>query len=172
MDNITIRKATVGDTNNLTVLKQQVWIATYATEGIRTEFSTYVLTTYTPRNVSKQLRSNHVITLVAEYNRHLIGCIEVDLQPNNAPSEVYEFPEITVLYVLERFCGMKVGEKLLIEAMSILRSKGYSQTWLSVLHSNSRALRFYQKHLFTDVGTLYFEMDGNRYENRIMQRII
>ncbi len=108
------------------------------------------------------------ITLVAEQDNHLIGCVEIKLHPENTIAEVKDFPEITALYVLERFCGEGMGKELLNATIDILREKGYTSTWLSVLYSNERALKFYYKNGFKDVGRIYFEMDGNKYENRVL----
>lgn len=161
-----IRKVELGDVENLTVLKQQVWIATYAVEGIRTELSSYVLSVFTVANQRKLLLDNNVVLFVAEINSHIVGCVEVKLYSGDAIAE--GLPEITVLYVLERFCGRGVGQKLLETAFNLLREKGYTSTWLSVLHTNKKALKFYDKNGFKDIGKIYFEMDGNKYENRVL----
>lgn len=167
---LVIRKAELKDIENLTVLKQQVWIATYAVEGIRAEFANYVLSAFTTDNVQKLLLDSDTVVLVAEINNHIIGCVEVKLHPEDVIAEVEGVPEITVLYILERFCGNGVGQKLLEAALNLLSEKGYTSTWLSVLHTNERALRFYDKNSFKDVGKIYFEMDGNKYENRVLLR--
>ena len=168
---IAIREAEPRDIENLVVLKQQVWIATYAVGGIRTEFSGYVLSTFVKKNVKSTLLDNDCLTLVAEQNNHLIGCIEIQLHPENAIPEVKGSPEITVVYVLERFCGMGVGQELLEHAFDVLKKKSYTSAWLSVLYSNARALKFYSRNHFKDVGKLYFEMDGNKYENRVLLKV-
>lgn len=170
LDKIIVRNAELGDVENLTVLKQQVWISTYAVDGIRTEFSSYVLSAFTPDNIKRILLSNDYLTLVAEQDNHIVGCVEMNLHPENSIAEVKGMPEITVLYVLERFCGMGVGQKLLNTAFDLLKDKGYASAWLSVLYSNERALKFYNKNGFKDVGEIFFEMDGNKYENRVMMR--
>ena len=42
-----IRKAVKEDCINLAVLSLEVWLDTYAIEGIRTEYSSYVITNFT-----------------------------------------------------------------------------------------------------------------------------
>lgn len=168
--NTIIRKAELKDAENLTVLKQQVWIATYAVEGIRTEFSSYVLSAFTTENIKKTMLDSDYVTLVAEIDNHIIGCVEVKLHPEVVIIAVKDLPEITVLYVLERFCGLGIGQKLMNAAFDVVKEKGFTSTWLSVLYSNERALNFYRKNYFEDVDKIYFEMGGNRYENRVMLR--
>ena len=170
MDSLIFRKATLDDTENLVILKQQVWVSTYAVEGIRKEFSDYLLATFTTENERKNLKNQQKFTLIAESKGHLIGCAEVDLNPSESNPQVENIPEISVLYVLERFCGKGIGKLLLNEILSTLKDLKHNRVWLSVYHKNQRAINFYNQNGFMDIGKMYFEMSGNSYENRIMKR--
>jgi len=44
--------------------------------------------------------------------------------------------------------------------------------WLTVYYKNERAINFYVKNRFKEAGNTYFEMGGNRYENKVMVRKI
>jgi ribosomal protein S18 acetylase RimI-like enzyme len=169
MDSLIFRKATLDDTENLVILKQQVWVSTYAVEGIRKEFSDYLLSTFTTENERKNLKNQQKFTLIAESKGHLIGCAEVDLNPSESIPQVESLPEISIFYVLERFCGKGIGKLLLNETLSTLKDLKHNRVWLSVYHKNQRAINFYNQNGFTDIGKMYFEMSGNSYENRIMK---
>jgi diamine N-acetyltransferase len=165
---VVIRTAEVSDADNLTVLKQQVWIATYAVEGIRTEFSSYVLSEFTLDKLRETILDKNKILLVAEIDNHLVGCVEINLKCEcPIPSSQGE-PEIAVLYVLERYTGIGIGVQLLSEALAELKNKSFKTAWLTVYHENERALRFYKKNNFKKIGITYFEMGGNQYENKVM----
>lgn len=166
-DDTVIRKAQIGDVGNLTVLLQQVWIATYAEEGIRTEFSSYVLNEFTTEKIQNRLLNDRKICLIAEKDSHLRGCVEVDFNAV-CPEQSIKSPEITVLYVLERFKGQGIGRLLLEEVERLLAQKGCKSYWLTVYHLNSSAIAFYSRMGFKKVGITHFEMDGNRYENWIL----
>jgi len=167
MNNVIIRKATLNDALNLVVLKQQVWIATYATEGIRTEFSNYVLSEFTPEKIKQSILSSSKITFIAEIDNHIVGCVEIDYS-TKCESSLITYPEITVLYVLECFCGKGIGKSLLNEAFLELKETGYTGAWLTVYYKNFRAITFYNKIGFKEHGSTFFEMEGNLYENKIM----
>ena len=167
MENLNIREAQKTDILNLTVLKQQVWISTYAVDGIRTEFSEYVLSVFTPDNIEKSLSDKNMVTFIAENDNHMIGCVDISFS-TKCPNEIVDAPEVTVLYVLERFCGQGIGKQLLDKVVEYLKSEGHQALWLTVYHDNKRAINFYNKLGFKDKGVDYFEMDGNKYENRVM----
>jgi len=167
MSKINIRKVRLSDACNLTVLKQQVWIATYATEGIRLEFSQYVLDAFTVKHSEQAIEDKARSILIAEQDNHLIGCVEIDHQAT-CPNKSINGPEITVLYVLERFCGQAIGQQLLDAALQHVKAMKEDTCWLTVFHGNERAIRFYEKNAFKRRGATIFEMDGNHYENFIM----
>jgi len=167
MDKISIRKANLSDAANLSVLKQQVWIATYATQGIRNEFSEYVLSEFTLENTASIINNENQAVLIAERNNHIIGCAEIKFG-TKCPNSSIDSPEITVLYVLDCFIGKGIGKQLLDGAILYLKQRNKSNCWLTVFHENERAIKFYTKNNFKERGSTYFEMDGNKYENKIM----
>ena len=171
MENINIRKVDLGDALNLAVLKQQVWIATYAVEGIRTEFSDYVLSEFTIENIRKTILNNNKFIYVAEIEQHLIGCLEIAFNVK-CPVNTETGPEIAVLYVLERYTGMGIGKTLLNRALSLCDELKFSSVWLTVYHKNEREINFYLKNSFEDAGSTFFEMGGNKYENKVLIRKI
>jgi len=169
-DKLIFRNAALSDIENITVLKQQVWIATYAIDGIRKEFAEYVLSEFTLDKIQKAVLDDNKHLIIAEVDTHLVGYIEIALH-SECPIEITkDYPEIAVLYVLERFCGMGIGKKLLDEAFILLSKMNYRTTWLTVYSGNDRALKFYLNNLFKMIGITYFEMGGNKYENKVLIR--
>jgi len=168
LEAINIRVAELSDMANLVVLKQQVWVATYAEEGIRSEFSDYLLTTFTLENEKALLENPLKKTLVAEQNGHLIGCVVIAFDEECPIPDTGHNPEIAVLYVLERFTGMGIGNILLEKSLQLINESGFKAAWLTVYHKNDRAIKFYKNHGFTYIGQAFFEMQGNQYENRVL----
>ena len=163
-----IRKADLSDVLNLTVLKQQVWISTYAFNGIRDELSQYVLGNFTPDKIKSTIDNPNNIVLVAEKDDHIVGCAEIDLS-SQCPEENYNgSPEISVLYVLERFQGIGIGKKLLNKCIDVLALLGYKSTWLTVYDQNFQAIKFYERNGFENIGCTHFKMGGNKIPNEIM----
>jgi len=154
------------------VLKQQVWITTYAVEGIRTEFSNYVLDAFRVENILRTLEDKSRIIIIAEIDNHLVGCVEIALNEKCPVELESDFPEIAVLYVLERFKGRGIGKMLLEESFEHMQSLNYKAAWLTVYHKNLSALEFYQKNQFKTIGSTNFVMDGNKYENKVLLRTL
>ncbi len=142
-----VRLATNSDALNLVMLKTQVWLHTYATEGVRNEFSNYIISTFTKENMLKSIQNRHMNILVAEQNEHLVACAEIDYKAK-CPENCGEAPELTVLYVSEHFTNKGVGFSLLKECESLVCQNGFDGLWLTVYYQNKRAIDFYKHQGF------------------------
>jgi len=165
---ITIRSAKPFDLKNLAVLLQQVWISTYATEGLIEEFSSYVLSEYSLENVRASIKDPNKRILIATINECVVGCAVVLLSPQSAVANVKPGLEVSTLYVLESFQGKGIGKKLLAECEREVKSLGFSRMWLTVYYGNEKAIAFYTSLGFTQVGETDFVLGEQKHKNFIM----
>ena len=165
---IEIRKAELRDINNLAVLKQQVWISTYAKEGILDEFSRYVISEYSVENVKKSIQNINSMTLLATSNNCLIGCVEILLLPQRPTEEIEPCIEISTFYVLKGFQNKGIGKKLLTECIKEIKGLNFDKIWLSVYYKNQKAIEFYLRQNFNHIGETNFVLGDNKHKNYIM----
>ncbi len=165
-----IRKALQSDASRLAVLKQQVWISTYATGGISDVFAKYVQSEYSLAKVSEALADNEILILLACDNGCLVGCAELRLVLERPADSVAAGYEITTLYILENFQGQGIGKQLLSECIRQVKMLGGSNVWLTVYYNNPKAIEFYRRQRFSYVGDADFILKGERHKNYIMQK--
>ncbi|MFA9370890.1 MAG: GNAT family N-acetyltransferase [Labilibaculum antarcticum] len=165
---ILIRKATLSDLNSLAVLKQQVWISTYATNGLIEEFSNYVLSEYSAENVRESITDKNKLTLIALNDGCIIGCVEILLTPKNPIKKIKPCIEISTFYILERFQGVGIGKKLLTECLNEIEKLNHDKVWLTVYYKNQQAIDFYQKQGFNHIGKMDFMLGKDKHMNYIM----
>ncbi|WP_321901098.1 GNAT family N-acetyltransferase [Paraburkholderia tropica] len=160
-----IRVATPKDAARIAVLGANVWVHTYATEGVSDLIAQYVLTTFTPEKVLAGLNDSTVVLLVAEKEGNLAGYVVMRLGSYHA-----EIPtEIETLYIQDTFAGHGIGSALLHQARSIAMDRAGSQSiWLIVNSKNSKAISFYRSRGLTQEGIAYFELGGIKHENKVM----
>ncbi len=163
---IKIRKAELNDALNLSVLKKQVFISTYAINGIRKDFSEYINTEFTVNNTENAINDKNNIILIAESNGFMVGCAEISLL-SNCPETKDNIPELTILYVFEHFKEKGVGYSLISEVENLVKEKSFPGLWLTVYHLNENAISFYKKQKYKIIGSTFFEMGGNKYDNKI-----
>ncbi len=167
----TIRLAISTDAKNLAALAIQVWLHTYATEGIRSSLAEYVLTEFTEEKFQKIIDAPDQIVIVAEIDKHLVAYAVLKFE--QAREDVpHTSTELTTLYVQERFTKQDIGSKLLAACAQHAQIRnGNPAFWLKVNHQNARAISFYRKHGYSQRGTFYFELDGELHENFILARL-
>lgn len=163
-----LRNATAADTQNLAALAIQVWLHTYATNGIRCAISQYVLTEFTAEAFAQKLNDSSVRLLVAEVNEHLVAYALVKLDAT-CPTDVSATAELETLYVQEHFTSIGLGSKLLSLCQGIVRERAIgSRLWLTANAQNKRALAFYTKRHFVQAGTIPFRFGGESHLNHVL----
>ncbi len=163
----TIRQAIPADAACLAVLATQVWLHTYATDGISTVIARYVLAEFSAAKFSAILAQEHSKVLVAEVNGHAVGYALV----NTGVACTADGPcvEVASLYVQAHFAGQGVGSALLRECQRLaLQRTGSAAIWLTVNAKNYPAIAFYKKHGLAQTGTAYFELGGEKHENHVL----
>ena len=162
-----IRAGFPTDASRLSVLATQVWLHTYATEGITDEITTYVTSELSVEKFSASLCDPETLVILAEYGACLAGfaAVRFDVScPVGATSTV----ELQTLYVQEYFIGRGVGRSLLLAAEAAAREKSGGSLWLTVNAGNARAIAFYARQGYCRVGSTYFVLGEGRHENHVL----
>jgi ribosomal protein S18 acetylase RimI-like enzyme len=76
------------------------------------------------------------------------------------------------IYILNEFIPLKIGQQFLTFIEEKAKELQLDTIWLSVYIKNNRAIRFYQKNEFKNVGELNFIVNGKEYENIIFSKNI
>jgi ribosomal protein S18 acetylase RimI-like enzyme len=163
-----IRPAIAADAPALAALSIQVWLGTYATEGVNELLARYVLDEFTPAAFVSLMNDSATALLVAETGGHLAGYARLHF---GAPQELFPAAstELRTLYVQEPFTRSGVGSALLHEARATVHARtGNDALWLTVNVRNRRACAFYEKHGFTRKGTAWFALGDGRHENHVL----
>ena len=160
---INIRKMQQSDCHNLTALAIQVWLNTYATDGIRDKISTFVLKTFTPEYFSSIYQSQDRELYIAIIKDHLVGFVTID-HKSTCPVAEYTGHEISTLYVQDHFQKKGIGSQLLQEQVN----RDGTGIWLTTWIQNHPAISFYKNFGLTSIGSTMFDLDGEKHENIVL----
>lgn len=165
---VTVRPATAADAHTLAALAIQVWLDTYATDGVNDLLGRYVLSTFTPAAFAAWAEAPDAALRVAQVDGHLVGYAL--LQFNAAqPLAPHCDTELRTLYVQSPFTRSGVGSMLLREARSAAQAHtGNDGLWLTVNVKNQRACAFYEKHGLAVTGLTQFVLGEERHDNHVM----
>ena len=164
---ITYRIAIQQDALPLSVLATQVFLDTYAIQGIRPAVAREVRQFLSEEAFVEHLARTRSVFLVAELADHLLGFAQLThgqthaLLPPQTPAA-----ELNRLYVQRPFLGRGLGKELLARAETLARAEGADVLWLSTWSGNAHALRFYEGRGYRDVGPSVYTFEGDTYETR------
>ena len=121
-----------------------------------------MLSTFTEEHFEATLDDSRYQVLLHEEDGHVRGYIAADLE--SVFEDASNGYEIATLYVQEHFQGSGIGSSLLEE----IAVRCGTPFWLSAWVHNTRAIEFYQRRGFTDIGRRDFDLEGEMHENRVL----
>lgn len=165
---LSIRVGRSDEASRLAVLAAQVWLHTYATDGISADIAEYVLQELSPEKYLRALNDPTSQVLVAYSGANLVGIAVVKFD-TSCPASDDSSSELQTLYVQEHFIGRGLGKLLLRAAETAARQRqSHTRLWLTVNAKNTRAVAFYAHQGYTKVGTTYFALGEGRHENHVL----
>jgi diamine N-acetyltransferase len=167
---VTLRAATPDDALCIGVLATQVFLDTYATEGIRPAIAREALATMAPAVFALLLADPALRFMLAERRDHVIGFVQWKPDEPHAMVTARRPAELQRLYVQERFASTGVGTRLLRAAESDAAKGGADRMWLTAWSGNDRARGFYLRRGYVDAGTTSYSFEGETFENRLFVR--
>ncbi|NWB20284.1 GNAT family N-acetyltransferase [Pseudomonas sp. D4002] len=162
-----IRDARPEDALCIGVLGMQVFLDTYATEGIRDSIAAEALQAFSPQTISALIAQPGTAIIVAEANGHLVGFAQVAMDTGHALISTPKAAELQRLYIQERFTGLGLGYRLLQAAEQRAGQGGASLLWATVWVGNERALGFYPRRGYELLGAPTYTFQNESHENRL-----
>jgi diamine N-acetyltransferase len=166
-----LRAAGPADAVLLGVLGAQVFLDTYATEGIRLALAREVRQSFDSEVMAALLARPEGGFIVAERAGHLLGFVQFMVGARHAAVEAVDArpaAEIERLYVLRRFQGQGVGLALMAAAAAHARDAGCATLWLTAWVGNLHALAWYARQGWRDIGATPYTFEGETFENRVL----
>jgi diamine N-acetyltransferase len=155
-----IRTATTEDADRLAQFARTAFRDTYRDIDDADGIERYVAEHFTPEEVAAQIRDPASTVLLAWQGETLIGYAQV-LQSEAPPCVTGPAPvELARLYLAQDAIGLGLGARLMLAVQARVRELGGRTVWLGVYDRNQRAIAFYRKFGFVEVGGKEFIFAG------------
>ena len=164
---ILFRPAEPADALCLGVLSTQVFLDTYARQGIRPAVAREVLAQHSVAAYEALLADAGMTILVAECAGHLVGFSQVREAAGHPQVPTEAASELRRLYVQENFTGRGVGRDLLRHAEKAAAACGADTLWLTAWEGNARALQFYPRRGYEELGMTVYTIEGEDFPNHV-----
>lgn len=162
-----LRRAVSDDAAALAELGARTFADTFASQNTPEDMALYLSRTYTADLQRSEIEDSDIVTLVAEEDGALIGFAQL-----RGSLEAYGDVELARLYVDRGHHGRGLAQTLMSAAIDAARDLGGDTLWLGVWERNARAIRFYEKCGFVDVGSHPFLVGNDLQTDRVMTFVI
>ena len=169
--NRTIRRATIGDAARLAAFAERTFRETFETENTRANMDSHCAKNYGRDIQAAEISDPNRFTLISTEDDELIGYAQLRWGPApdgvkaNAPGEIQR------LYVAKGRHGAGVAHELMAPCLAEAIARGSDVVWLGVWERNPRAIAFYRKFGFAEVGAHDFTLGTDRQRDIVMARM-
>ena len=162
-----VRFATVEDATPLAAFAARAFTDTYRGLDDAQEIADYVAEHFQPAVLAGVIQDPACTTLLADVAGQLAGYAVVRAEPAPACVAGPAPLQLWRLYLGEGFIGQGLGARLMAEVHAQARRRGARTLWLGVYDRNVRAVEFYKRFGFAQVGSQEFLFGGRLYMDPI-----
>ena len=166
---IQIRHATTDDARMLSELGARTFYDTFAKDNTPENIAAYLKTSFSPEIQFHELAESDNIFLIAEADTKPSGYVQLILNSTEESLHGTRFLEIRRIYAVQDQIGKGVGKMLMMASIQEARQRGCDSIWLGVWEKNPRAIDFYKKWGFQEVGTHTFNVGDDPQRDFIME---
>lgn len=137
---------------------------TFAAQNKPEDLEAYVSATYDEAQQRREIEHPDIVTLLAEEGGEAVAFAQM----RRAPAEAGDV-ELARFYVDRRLHGSGVASLLMRAVEDAARELGGRSLWLGVWEHNARAIAFYRKCGFAQVGTKPFLLGSDLQTDLVMR---
>lgn len=169
---VKIRRAEAKDANLLAALGGTTIYETYFETDDPEDMVKYIADCFNPQAVRAELEDENTKFFIAQINGKAVGYAKLR---KGQPAECVKdenIVELHRLYVLEKLTRHGIGRVLMQKSLDEAKADGFDALWLSVFDLNLRAIRFYKKLGFKNVGETGFYYGEKRFSCHVMKKAL
>lgn len=164
-----IRYATTADAKMLSALGAKTFFDTFAKDNTPENMDLHLRTSFSPEIQFNELSEPENIFLIAEVDSTPVGYAQLVLNSTEETVHGTKPLEIRRIYAVQEYLGKGIGKELMNAAIQEARQRDCDCVWLGVWEKNPRAIAFYQKWGFKEVGTHTFTVGTDPQRDFIME---
>ena len=168
LTNVTILRADLADAAELAAFAARTFEETYAAQMKAEDIRAHVEASFGPSQQAAELSDPSVTTILARSGGDLVAYAQV--RRSAPPSCVTHAAPIELqrLYMDRRAHGSGLASKLIDSVHQAAHEFEGRHVWLGVWEENARAISFYKKVGFVDVGSATFMVGPDEQADRVL----
>lgn len=169
MKNLTIRKATIADAEIVAILAQITFDETFGHHfRDRNDLINYFNTTFSVAKIRSSIAKENNVFWLAFVDEMPVGYAKLKKYSPISAVEDVNCAQLQKIYLRKDYLHQQIGAPLQQAMFDEVIELSKKTLWLSVLKTNFRAIRFYEKHGFVTVGEYLFSVGKETFDFHIL----
>jgi diamine N-acetyltransferase len=163
-----IRRGRVSDAAELAAFAARTFAEAFGDFTADDDLQAHLVATYRPDLQVREIADPTVITLLALQDEGIVAYAQVRLNPS--PPACVTLPDAVELqrfYADRSVHGTGLATRLMQRALDAARELGGRHAWLGVWEHNTRAMAFYRKAGFVEIGSTHYVVGSDRQTDRV-----
>ena len=168
---VRVRPAAADDAPALADFARRLFHETFAPDNRPADMAAYEADTFSAERQAAEIADPDGLVLLATLGESWVGYAHLGAgtPPAGVPTPAVE---VRRFYVDPAWHGRGVAASLMTAVRHAAAARGARALWLGVWERNARAIAFYAKWGFTDVGTQPFRLGDDLQTDRVMARAL
>ena len=169
---VNLRYGTTSDARLLSELGAKTFYDTFAKDNTPENMAAHLKRSFSPEIQHTELSAPENIFLIAEVENEPIGFAQLILESKADSLRGSKCMEVRRIYASQEYISKGVGKLLMQASIQEARQRGCDSLWLGVWERNPRAIAFYKKWGFNEVGTHTFHVGDDPQRDFIMELML
>lgn len=163
-----IRYATAQDNRLLAEIGAETFNDSFAADNTPENMAAYLAASFSPHIQGRELADPGCRFLIAEIEGEVVGFAQLKFE--TAPQKIAgrKPVEIARFYARKAWIGKGVGPELMRRCLQEAGTAGCDVVWLGVWEQNPRAIAFYKKWGFKEVGRQTFQLGDDLQQDLLL----
>lgn len=138
----------------------------------KNDLKIYIESAFSLSKTMKEMNDPNNLFYIVYSDKLPVAYAKLALNANHESINSKNTCQLERIYVLEKHINLKIGQKLLTYLEDKVKDFNQNSLWLSVYYLNKRAIKFYLKNNFIEIGDSYFMVNGKGYYNLVFYKKI
>lgn len=164
-----IRYGTTADAKMLSELGAKTFYDTFAEDNTPENMAMHLKNSFAPEIQFAELSDPNNVFLIIENDGQPSGYAQLILNSNEEFITGTNPLEVRRIYATQENIGKGIGKALMQAAIHEAQQRGCDSVWLGVWEKNPRAIQFYKKWGFKEVGSHIFTVGDDPQRDFVME---
>jgi ribosomal protein S18 acetylase RimI-like enzyme len=170
---IKIQKAKTEDLEVIALLGRLTWAESHGQYiDDKNDIPKYLNENFSISKTNQNIKNSNIHYYIIYVDDLPAGYAKIVVNKSQENIESRNNCQLERIFILNEFIPLKIGQKLMSFVEEQAKNLQLDTMWLSVYIKNIRAIRFYERNDYKNVGELNFSVNEKLYENIVFSKTL